>query len=403
MRGEYNKKFMLNYNFPPFSVGETGRYGGQGRREIGHGALAERALVNVMPADCLYTIRVVCETLESNGSSSMGSVCSGSMALMDSGVEFKTPVAGIAMGLIKEGERVAVLTDILGDEDHLGDMDFKVAGTKDGVTAIQMDIKIEGVNEQIMRTALKQAHEGRMHILGKMAGAITQPKATVSEYAPRFTTLKIKPEKIRDVIGSGGKVIKSIIERTGVKIDVEDDGTIKIASSEKEAALKAEQIIREIVAEPEVGRVYSGTVKSIVDFGAFVEIIPGTDGLLHVSEIAHERVNQVRDYLKEGDVLDVKVLDVDKNGKIRLSRKVLLERPAHLPPPSGNEGGGRGPRGDRGDRGDRGGHGGGHRGGHGRHGGGGRDRDQGPRQGQGREEQKPSSSDDSGSSHAPQS
>lgn len=374
MRGQYNKKFMLNYNFPPFSVGETGRYGGTGRREIGHGALAERALVNVMPAEIPYTVRVVCETLESNGSSSMGSVCSGSMALMDSGVEFRRPVAGIAMGLIKEGERVAVLSDILGDEDHLGDMDFKVAGTKDGVTAIQMDIKIEGVNEQIMRTALKQAHEGRLHILDKMTAAITEPKKTISEYAPRFTMMQIKPDKIRDVIGSGGKVIKSIIERTGVKIDVEDDGSIKIASNDAKKAAEAEQIIREIVAEPEVGRVYSGTVKSIVDFGAFVEIIPGTDGLLHVSEIAHERVKQVRDYLKEGDVLDVKVLDVDKNGKIRLSRKVLLERPAGLPPTGeGSDGGGRGgPRGDRDRGGDR------RPGGHGRHAGpGGRDRDRG--------------------------
>lgn len=378
MRGVYNKQFMLNYNFPPFSVGETGRVGQPGRREIGHGALAERALANVMPSkeNNPYTVRLVCEVLESNGSSSMGSVCSGSMALMDAGVNFTRPVAGIAMGLIKEGERFAVLSDILGDEDHLGDMDFKVAGTAEGVTAIQMDIKIEGVNEQIMRTALKQAHEGRMHILGKMASAITEPRSKVAEHAPRFTVMKIKPDKIRDVIGSGGKVIKSIIERTGVKIDVEDDGTIKIASSEAAAADMAEKIIREIVAEPEVGRVYQGTVKSIVDFGAFVEIIPGTDGLLHVSEIAHERVNQVRDYLKEGDVLDVKVLDVDKNGKIRLSRKVLLERPAGLPPEG--EGGGRGGRGDRGGRGgDR------RPGGHGRHGGGDRPNPQGGQQTQG--------------------
>lgn len=359
MRGMYNKRFMLNYNFPPFSVGETGRVGQPGRREIGHGALAERALANVMPTaeDNPYTVRLVCEVLESNGSSSMGSVCSGSMALMDAGVNFKTPVAGIAMGLIKEGDRFAVLSDILGDEDHLGDMDFKVAGTKDGVTAIQMDIKIEGVNEQIMRTALKQAYEGRQHILGKMAEAITQPKQEIAANAPRFTTMKIKPDKIRDVIGSGGKVIKGIIEQTGVKIDVSDDGTIKIASSDMTQAARAEEIIRGIVAEPEVGKVYSGTVKSIVDFGAFVEIMPGTDGLLHVSEIAHERVNHARDHMKEGDKFDVKVLDVDKNGKIRLSRKVLLERPAHLPPPG--EGGERGGRGDRGPRGgDRGGRGG---------------------------------------------
>lgn len=340
MRGTYNKSFMLNYNFPPFSVGETGRVGSPGRREIGHGALAERALANVMPPkeDCPYTVRIVCETLESNGSSSMGSVCSGSMALMDSGINFKEPVAGIAMGLIKEADRVAVLSDILGDEDHLGDMDFKVAGTKEGVTAIQMDIKIEGVNEQIMRTALKQAHEGRLHILGKMAEAITQPHTKVSEFAPRFTTMKIKPEKIREVIGSGGKVIKGIIEQTGVKIDVEDDGTIRIAATESTAAQKAEQMILDIVAEPEIGRIYDGTVKSIVDFGAFVEIIPGTDGLLHVSEIAHQRVNNVRDFLKEGDKLEVKVLDVDKNGKIRLSRKVLLERPAGMPEGTGGGG-----------------------------------------------------------------
>ena len=359
MRGTYDKRFMLNYNFPPFSVGETGRVGQPGRREIGHGALAERALANVMPdkEKNPYTVRVVCEVLESNGSSSMGSVCSGSMALMDAGIEFTTPVAGIAMGLIKEGERVAVLSDILGDEDHLGDMDFKVAGTKDGITAIQMDIKIEGVNEQIMRTALKQAQEGRMHILGKMAEAIDQPRKEISKTAPRFTTLKINPNKIRDVIGSGGKVIKGIIEETGVKIDVSDDGTIKISSTDIAAATRAEEIIRGLVAEAEVGKTYSGIVKSIVDFGAFVEIFPGTDGLLHVSEIAHERVNHARDFFKEGDKIDVKVLDVDKNGKVRLSRKVLLERPAHLPPPGEGGGGDRGPRGggggDRGPRGPR--------------------------------------------------
>jgi len=363
MRGMYNKSFMLNYNFPPFSVGETGRVGSPGRREIGHGALAERALDNIMPSkeDCPYTVRVVCEVLESNGSSSMGSVCSGSMALMDAGIAFTHPVAGIAMGLIKEGGRVAILSDILGDEDHLGDMDFKVAGTKEGITAIQMDIKIEGVDENIMRTALQQAHEGRLHILDKMTAAITAPKVKVSEFAPRFTTMKIKPDKIREVIGSGGKVIKSIIERTGVKIDVSDDGTIKIASSDIAAATLAEEIIRGIIAEPEIGKVYNGTVRSIVDFGAFIEIMPGTDGLLHVSEIAHERVNQVRDYMKENDKVDVKVLDIDKNGKVRLSRKVLLERPAGLPPEDDrggrggdrSGGGGRGGRPGGGDRGPR--------------------------------------------------
>ncbi len=336
LRGTYNKKFMLNYNFPPFSVGEVGRLGSPGRREIGHGVLAERALANVMPAPekCPYTVRIVCEVLESNGSSSMGSVCSGSMALMDAGVPFQEPVAGIAMGLIKEGEKVAILSDILGDEDHLGDMDFKVAGTKDGVTAIQMDIKIEGVDETIMRTALQQAHAGRMHILSKMAEAITQPRTDVSAYAPRFTTIKIKTEKIREVIGSGGKVIRGIIEQTGVKIDVGEDGTILISSNEKENAAKALQMIQEIVAEPELGKVYKGKVKMIAEYGAFVEVLPGIDGLLHVSEIAYERVQNVRDYLKEGDEVEVKVLEIDEHsGKMRLSRKVLLERPANLPPP----------------------------------------------------------------------
>ncbi len=344
MRGQYYKRFMLNYNFPPFSVGETGRVGTPGRREIGHGALAEKALENVLPSaeECPYTVRLVCEVLESNGSTSMGSVCSGSMALMDAGIAFTKPVAGIAMGLIKEGNKVAVLSDILGDEDFLGDMDFKVAGTANGVTAIQMDIKIEGVDEAIMRDALKQAHEGRAHIMSKMAEAIQTPKDKLSLFAPKFTTLKIKPDKIREVIGSGGKVIKSIIEMTGVKIDVSDDGTIKIASTDGEAADKAEKIILEIVAEPEVGKTYEGKVRSIVDFGAFVEIMPGTDGLLHVSEIDHVRVNNVRDYMKEGDKVNVKVLEIDRNGKIRLSRKVLIERPAGLPDPKAMQGGGRG-------------------------------------------------------------
>ena len=328
MRGVSYKRFMLNYNFPPYSVGEVGRLGTPGRREIGHGVLAERALNNIMPPkeECPYTVRVVCEVLESNGSSSMGSVCSGSMAMMAAGVPLPSAVAGIAMGLIKEGNRVAILSDILGDEDHLGDMDFKVAGTREGVTAIQMDIKTEGVDEVIMRTALKQAQEGRLHILSKMSAAIEVSSDAVSELAPRFTTLKIKPEKIREVIGSGGKVIKGIIEKTGVKIDVADDGTIKIASSDPEKALMAEQMIKDIIAEPEIGKIYDGLVKNIVEFGAFVEIMPNTDGLLHVSEIAHERVNNVRDFLKEGDRIEVKVLDVDRGGKVRLSRKVLLEK-----------------------------------------------------------------------------
>lgn len=323
------RKFMLHYNFPPFSVGEAGMSRGPGRREIGHGALAERAISAMMPklGQFPYTVRIVCETLESNGSSSMGSVCSASMSLMDAGVPFPKPVAGIAMGLVKEGERVAVLTDILGDEDHLGDMDFKVAGTKDGVTAIQMDIKIEGVNEAIMRQALKQAHDGRIHILGEMAKAITQSRSDISPKAPRILTMTVKQDKIRDVIGSGGKVIRGIIESTGCKIDINDDGLINIASSDLDAARKAMSIIESIVEEVQVGKVYTGKVKKIMDFGAFVEVTPGNDGLLHISEIAHERLRQVTDVLKEGDVIDVKVLDVDRQGKMRLSRKVLLDAP----------------------------------------------------------------------------
>ncbi len=326
---QVSKKFMLHYNFPPFSVGEAGFMRAPGRREIGHGALAERAIEAMMPAldKFPYTVRLVCETLESNGSSSMGSVCSSSMSLMDAGVPFMKPVAGIAMGLVKEGSRVAVLTDILGDEDHLGDMDFKVAGTKDGVTAIQMDIKIEGVDEAIMRTALKQAHDGRIHILGEMAKAITAPRSDISPNAPRILTMQIKQDKIREVIGSGGKVIRGIIESTGAKIDINDDGIIHIASTNLDAARKAISIIESIVEEVQVGKVYTGKVKKIMDFGAFVEVTPGNDGLLHISEIAHERVQRVTDVLKEGDVIDVKVLDVDRQGKMRLSRKVLLDGP----------------------------------------------------------------------------
>ncbi len=326
------KKFMLHYNFPPFSVGETGPERGPGRREIGHGALAQRAIEAMLPspAQFPYTLRLVCETLESNGSSSMGSVCSSSMALMDAGVPFIHPVAGIAMGLIKEGDRVAVLTDILGDEDHLGDMDFKVAGTAKGVTAIQMDIKIEGVDENIMRTALAQAHEGRLHILGEMAKTITAPRDNQSKYAPRIITMKVKQDKIREVIGSGGKVIRGIIEACGVKVDIDDSGTINIASTDEAASRKAIAMIDAIVAEIEVGKVYTGKVKKIMDFGAFVEVTPGNDGLLHISEIAHERVQKVGDFLKEGDVIDVKVLDVDRQGKVRLSRKVLLDPPSDL-------------------------------------------------------------------------
>ena len=326
---QVSKKFMLHYNFPPFSVGEAGFMRAPGRREIGHGALAERAIEAMMPPldKFPYTVRLVCETLESNGSSSMGSVCSSSMSLMDAGVPFMKPVAGIAMGLVKEGSRVAVLSDILGDEDHLGDMDFKVAGTKDGVTAIQMDIKIEGVDEQIMRTALKQAHEGRIHILGEMNKAITAPRSDISPNAPRILTMTIKQDKIREVIGSGGKVIRGIIESTGAKIDINDDGVIHIASTDLEAAKKAIAIIESIVEEVQVGKIYTGKVKKIMDFGAFVEVTPGNDGLLHISEIAHERIMKVTDVLKEGDVIDVKVLDVDRQGKMRLSRKVLLKDP----------------------------------------------------------------------------
>jgi polyribonucleotide nucleotidyltransferase len=324
---QVSKKFMLHYNFPPFSVGEAGFMRAPGRREIGHGALAERAIEAMMPPldKFPYTVRLVCETLESNGSSSMGSVCSSSMSLMDAGVPFPKPVAGIAMGLVKEGSRVAVLSDILGDEDHLGDMDFKVAGTKEGVTAIQMDIKIEGVDEAIMRTALKQAYEGRVHILGEMAKAITAPRPDISANAPRILTMTIKQDKIREVIGSGGKVIRGIIESTGAKIDINDDGVIHIASVDLEAARKAIAIIESIVEEVQVGKIYTGKVKKIMDFGAFVEVTPGNDGLLHISEISHERIQRVTDVLKEGDVIDVKVLDVDRQGKMRLSRRVLLE------------------------------------------------------------------------------
>lgn len=324
------KKFMLHYNFPPFSVNETRPERGPGRREIGHGALAERAISAMLPSHekFPYTIRLVCETLESNGSSSMASVCSSSMALMDAGVPFPKPVAGIAMGLVKEGSGVAVLSDILGDEDHLGDMDFKVAGTAEGVTAIQMDIKIEGVDEAIMKTALAQAREGRLHILGEMAKAITAPRPNTSKYAPRIIQMRVKQDKIREVIGTGGKVIRGIIEACGVKIDIDDTGLINIASTDEAASKKAIQMIEAIVEEVEVGKIYTGKVKKIMEFGAFVEVTPGNDGLLHVSEIAHERVQKVTDYLKEGDVIDVKVLDIDRQGKMRLSRKVLLSPPA---------------------------------------------------------------------------
>jgi len=325
--GETYKKFMLHYNFPPFSVGEVKFLRSPGRREIGHGALAERAVAAVLPdeTEFPYTIRVVSEILESNGSSSMATVCGSSLALMDAGVPLKAPVAGIAMGLIREGDEVRVLSDILGDEDHLGDMDFKVAGTADGVTAVQMDIKIGGVTREIMRDALYQARAGRLHILERMREGIAAPRSEVSLYAPRITTLKIKVDRIRDVIGPGGKVIRGIIEETGVKIDVEDDGTIYIASADGAAMSKAIEWVQRLTAEAEVGKTYRGVVKKIMDFGAFVEILPGTDGLVHISQLAPQRVQNVRDVLNEGDEVMVKVLEIDKSGKIRLSRKEALK------------------------------------------------------------------------------
>ena len=325
--GEHFKKFMLHYNFPPFSVGEVKFLRGPGRREIGHGNLAERALLPVLPADDSfpYTIRIVSEILESNGSTSMASVCGGSLSLMDAGVPVAGPVAGIAMGLIKEGEHVRVLSDILGDEDHLGDMDFKVAGTAEGVTSLQMDIKISGVNREIMGQALRQAREGRLHILGIMNAALPAARTNVSGHAPRIITLRVKPDKIREIIGPGGKVIRGIIEATGVKIDVEDDGTVRIASVDEEASQKAIEMVQRIAAEAEIGKIYKGTVRKIVEFGAFVEILPGTDGLVHISQLAPERVRKVSDVLKEGDEVMVKVLEIDRQGKIRLSRKEALE------------------------------------------------------------------------------
>ncbi len=332
MSGNYYKQFILHYNFPPFSVGETGRMGGVGRREIGHGALAERALRAILPphADFPYMIRVVGEVLESNGSSSMGTVCSGCLGMLDAGVPVVEPVAGIAMGLIKEGDDIAILSDILGDEDHLGDMDFKVAGGKSGITAFQMDIKIEGVTFEIMKSALAQASAGRAHILGEMNKVMSAPRDHISKYAPRIETIRVKPEKVREIIGPGGKMIKSIIEATGVKIDIEDDGKVNIATSDPEAAKKAIAMINNICAEAEIGKTYHGKVKKIMDFGAFVEVLPGTDGLLHISEISHDRIRAVTEVLKEGDEIDVKVLDVDRAGKIKLSRKALLAPPKQV-------------------------------------------------------------------------
>lgn len=330
LEGEYFKTFMLHYNFPPFSVGETKPLRGPGRREVGHGALAERALKAMIPSkqEFPYTIRLVSDILESNGSSSMATVCGGTLALMDAGVPIKAPVAGIAMGLIKEGEKVIVLSDILGLEDHLGDMDFKVTGTSTGITALQMDMKIEGITTDVMRRALQQAKDGRLHILGKMLETLPAPRKNLNPFAPRIITMQINPDKIKDVIGSGGKVIRSIVEQTGAKIDIEDSGVINIASSDEAAANKAKEIIRGIVQEAEVGKLYMGKVRKIMDFGAFVEIFPGTDGLLHISQISDRRLEKVTDELKEGDEVLVKVLEIDRQGKIRLSRKEAMREKA---------------------------------------------------------------------------
>ncbi len=329
--GDTYRRFMLHYNFPSFSTGEVKRFGTPGRREIGHGALAHRAIEAVMPAKEVfpYTVRVVSDILESNGSSSMATVCGASMALMDAGVPLKAPVAGIAMGLVKEGDKVGILTDIMGSEDHYGDMDFKVAGTEAGITALQMDIKVAGVSIDIMRRALAQAREARLHVLGKMAESIKTHRAEMSPYAPRFVTIKIRPEKIREIIGPGGKVIRGIQEKTGAKIDVEDDGKVTVFSSSSEAAQMAIGIIQDICREAELDRIYVGKVKSIKEFGAFVEIIPGNEGLLHISQIAEARIRAVSDVLSEGDEVVVKVIEVDPNGKIRLSRKsALRDQPA---------------------------------------------------------------------------
>ena len=330
LSGSYKEQFMLHYNFPPYCVGETGRVGGTKRREVGHGKLAKRGVSAVMPDSegFPYTIRIVSEITESNGSSSMASVCGSSLAMMDAGVPISGAVAGVAMGLIKEDAGYAVLTDILGDEDHLGDMDFKVAGTTRGVTALQMDIKIQGITKEIMEKALAQANDGRMHILGEMSKAIETPREDVSDYAPRYITLKINPDKIRDVIGKGGATIRSIQEETGVKIDIDDNGTVKIASVDLDAGNEARRRVEQITADVEVGTIYDGKVAKLMDFGAFVTILPGKDGLVHISQICEERVQNVSDKLSEGDIVKVKVLEVDKQGRIRLSMKAVAEAEA---------------------------------------------------------------------------
>jgi len=330
LAGEFEDRFLFHYNMPPFATGEVGRMGSTKRREVGHGRLAKRALVPLLPSkeEFPYTLRVVSEITESNGSSSMASVCGGCLSLMDAGVPMKAHVAGIAMGLIKDGNRFAVLTDILGDEDHLGDMDFKVAGTTNGITALQMDIKIQGITKEIMQVALAQAKEARMHILGKMQEAMGEAKTEVSSFAPKLYTMKINPEKIRDVIGKGGAVIRALTEETGCQINIEEDGTITIAATEAAKADEAKRRIEEITAEVEIGKVYEGPVTKILDFGALINLLPGKDGLLHISQIAHERVEKVTDYLKEGQIVKVKVLETDEKGRVKLSMKALLDRPA---------------------------------------------------------------------------
>ena len=330
LSGDYEDRFILHYNMPPFATGETGRLGTPKRREVGHGRLAKRALVAVLPnkEDFPYTMRVVSEVTESNGSSSMASVCGGCLSLMDAGVPLKAHVAGIAMGLIKDNNRFAVLTDILGDEDHLGDMDFKVAGTTNGITALQMDIKILGITKEIMQVALAQAKEARMHILGKMTEAMGTAKTEVSNFAPRLFTMKINPEKIRDVIGKGGAVIRALTEETGTQINIDENGTITIASSDPAKAEEAKRRIEQITAEVEIGKVYEGPVVKILDFGALINLLPGRDGLLHISQIAHERVEKVTDYLAEGQIVRVKVMETDEKGRVKLSMKALLDRPA---------------------------------------------------------------------------
>ena len=327
LEGEFRDPFLLHYNFPPYCVGETGRVGSPKRREIGHGRLAKRAIAAVLPdrEDCPYVIRVVSEITESNGSSSMATVCGTSLSLMDAGVKISAPVSGVAMGLIKEGDQFKILTDILGDEDHLGDMDFKVAGTEKGITALQMDIKIDGITEQIMKEALDQARDARLHVLGEMAKVLDAPREDISEFAPRIITMKINPQKIRDVIGKGGSTIRALSEETGATIDVSDDGVINIASVDKSGGEAAKERIKQITSDVEVGIIYQGTVVKLMDFGAFVNILPGRDGLVHISQISRERVNQVSDVLREGDVVKVKVLEVDKQNRIRLSMKAIEE------------------------------------------------------------------------------